>query len=147
MLKWLLKKLFENFTITDLKGDPYLTRYKLLKSTGWCPIGIYIHEIHQGDSDRHLHDHPWDFTSLILAGGYHEETPLFNTNFGPLSIIRHKAADCHRLTLTKKTWTLVFKGKAYREWGFVTENGWVHNEAYLKEKYKDIKDFQLVMED
>jgi hypothetical protein len=33
---------------------------------------LYLHKFYTGDSDRHLHDHPWPFHSLILKGGYNE---------------------------------------------------------------------------
>jgi hypothetical protein len=33
---------------------------------------LYLHKFYTGDSDRHLHDHPWPFRSLILKGGYNE---------------------------------------------------------------------------
>jgi hypothetical protein len=33
-----------------------------------------VHEILRSDEDRELHDHPWDYTSVILKGGYTEIT-------------------------------------------------------------------------
>lgn len=120
------------FTITNAQGEPYLTRYKLFV-TRW--FGIYLHEIHRSDEDRALHDHPWDFTSIILWGGYFEETPSGIKDHGVFSIIRHKAEDAHKLTLKKKTWTLVFRGRNRRHWGFYAETGWVHHLDYLKEKF------------
>ncbi|MFP5276951.1 MAG: DNA methyltransferase [Acidobacteriota bacterium] len=57
----------------DGRGDgdsPYLTRYTLF-STPW--IHLCIHVFHRSDADE-LHDHPWPFASLILWGGYIEES-------------------------------------------------------------------------
>jgi hypothetical protein len=51
----------------------YLRRFILLK-TPWG--GVYLHHIVRSDWDRCLHDHPWGFRSLMLWGGYHEETPV-----------------------------------------------------------------------
>lgn len=35
--------------------------------------GVFIHRICMSDEDPDPHDHPWDFTTLILAGGYSDE--------------------------------------------------------------------------
>ncbi|MCA1596111.1 MAG: hypothetical protein LC772_06770 [Chloroflexi bacterium] len=51
--------------------EPYLTRYRLLK-TRWFTLNL--HRFHQSDHDV-MHDHPWAFCSLILWRGYVEETP------------------------------------------------------------------------
>lgn len=51
----------------------YMTRLNLLELG---PFGsIMINWFHRGDEDRELHDHPWDFVSIILWRGYIEETP------------------------------------------------------------------------
>lgn len=36
-------------------------------------FGVYLHRIDAPDPGVDLHDHPWSFASLILAGGYYEE--------------------------------------------------------------------------
>jgi hypothetical protein len=58
--------LFSRFDIADV-GRPgiYLTRWRLLQ-TPW--FGIYVHCIRRPDGDRHLHDHPWSFLSLVDTG-------------------------------------------------------------------------------
>ena len=60
--------------IPDMQ-DPnatYLTRWRLVE----CPwFGVYLHAIRIDDSDRHLHNHPWAFCSLVLRGGYVEAGP------------------------------------------------------------------------
>lgn len=147
----LLRRLFKKpYTIASFEtGEPYLTRYYIWPfweyKRKW-PVHIKIHHIHTDDPGRDLHDHPWDFTSYILHGGYVEETltngvdlraGISRKHYGHTwkpwrRWIRHKAQDFHRLTHLAGTWTLVFTGRRFREWGFLTENGWVHYDEYEK---------------
>lgn len=52
-----------------VNGNRYLDRYYIL-STRW--ISIYLHRFWAADDWRFMHDHPWGFLSVILAGGYAE---------------------------------------------------------------------------
>jgi hypothetical protein len=36
-------------------------------------LGGRVHQILRSDSDRHAHDHPWPYLTIILRGGYWEE--------------------------------------------------------------------------
>ena len=141
---WL--KLFERFVIGP-ESDPYMTRWRLIE-TPW--FGVFFHRILRDDADRHLHDHPWPFVSLILRGGYFEEQPVTTSVVlpgeddqlrliakawkRPLSIIWHAATDLHRIELRngRPAWTLVFIGRRCREWGFQTEEGWIDWKTYTK---------------
>lgn len=146
-------------------GDAYLIRYFVWNSNQG-PVKkphVYLHHIVKSDPDREHHDHPWDFFSLILKGGYWEETPLprkavpdfdFDPNskiklvkyedggwgvrkwFGPLSFLRRPATWTHRLYLEKPAWTLVYTRKKSREWGFHALKGWIHNKIFLDYKCK-----------
>jgi hypothetical protein len=58
--------------IHDPQGRLYLWRLRILE-TPW--FGVFLHAIHQPDSDRELHDHPWPFVSFVLRGEYVEEIP------------------------------------------------------------------------
>jgi hypothetical protein len=51
-------------------GNPMMERWRLLQ-TPW--LGIYVHFIHREDLDPIPHDHPWQFRSFVLRGGYNEE--------------------------------------------------------------------------
>jgi len=119
-----------------LDGQLYMRRWRIIH-TKW--FGLRLHNIVSSDSDRALHDHPFDFISLILKGGYVEFTPPRRTGwssseailcqwYGPGSVIKRKAEDLHRLKLLqeKPAWTLVLRGRMRREWGFVGEDGiWI----------------------
>lgn len=50
-------------------GD-YMRRWIL--RTPWGTVRI--HNILRSDLDRDMHDHPFDFTSILLKGGYYETT-------------------------------------------------------------------------
>lgn len=121
-----LKQLLKKQEILDDVGQPYLTRYYLF----WTPIfKVYYHIIHKSDRDRHLHDHPWPFFSLLLQGTYDEVTEkgtktirFFNMRLNPKK--------GHRLILKNPVHTLVFLGPAIRDWGFLTEDGWVQHDEY-----------------
>lgn len=128
---WLLKKLYRHPLVIPARkdGTPYLVRYKICKIFGYA---IRIHEILQSDDDEYLHDHPFDFVSIILKGRYYEEMPNAIKLRLPGCIIYHKAADAHRLVLNGgPTWTLFLRGPKYRAWGFLTPKGWVHHKEYL----------------
>lgn len=138
-------------------GGSYMRRFIL--RTPWGTVRL--HNILRSDADRHLHDHPFDFVSFLLNGGYRETTPCAACNgtgkfidpdlmwdprppdcrdcmstgkrlrFWPrFSVVRKQAEDLHCLTIDKPVWTLVFSGPKRRDWGFATEDGWVHNEQY-----------------
>lgn len=121
-----------------------------------CWLGtVRLHHILRSDNDRYLHDHPWDFTSIILRGWYlevtgveagTEDTRAFSGLLEPKetdasghpvrSINRKKAEDAHRLILVPGTsvWTLVFTGPRRRRWGFYTrDQGWVEANRYFVE--------------
>jgi hypothetical protein len=124
--------------------DDYLERYYLfLKDRQTFPFNIFLHKFLKSD-DEELHDHPWNFTTLILSGGYWEHTPEGRTWYGPGSVIRKKATDFHRLELDSAkslgvtTWTLFIPGKRYRQWGFQTKDGWVEEKKYLEQRKNKI---------
>lgn len=117
--------LFEK-TVIGPTENPYMLRWRLFE----CPLfRVYLHKICRSDDDRHLHDHPFNFWSLILRGGYAEYRPgphpcrrcepfnicgrvekldglIFIRWFGAGSFIRRRAADLHRIELATLTTSL-----------------------------------------
>lgn len=130
------------------RGDydkPYLTRYTFFETKN---LQIALHIFHRSDAND-LHDHPWNFVSLILWRGYIEETFEFNPFFHkdkyritrrkqkryyPGQILIRKAEHAHRVQLIngKKAITLVFMSRYIRQWGFFTKNGWSNFIDYFK---------------
>lgn len=136
MIFRLLSKLFNYRDIVGKEGL-YLRRFFL--TPRWLPKRIFLHYFVRGDKDRFLHDHPWDFITLCLAGGY-EETwrPDLGSVYAPRRRLMPgqwrsvRAEHTHKVTLLKSpTWTLLVVGRARRQWGFHTNAGWVNWREYL----------------
>lgn len=115
----------------------YLDRYTLL---GTPYFSIKFHRIFRPDRQRDLHDHPWNFLSLIIKGCYTEITEDKRKSpdgcYDRVWFSFHKAEEFHRIDYVSKSpiWTLVFCGSKKRDWGFkITETGeWVQWEKYEK---------------
>lgn len=112
-------------------------------------FGIRLHRIMSSD-DRAFHDHPWDFTTLILRGGYTEFTPDWTQGptpahvslsedydghvpetylhvngryYGAGTLLRRKAENWHFLVLPKgdEAWTMFCTGEKKQTWGFLVD--------------------------
>lgn len=116
--------------IVNGDGTTYMERWICKLPTGHM---IRLHHIMRSDLDRHLHDHPFDFTSLLLTGGYLEflpglSFPMFRRRW---SLLRRPATTLHKLHLPfGPVWTLVFTSPWKRQWGYQTEEGWVQWDKY-----------------
>lgn len=120
---WLHKKIRDPET-----REVYLERWQI----GFLNWGsVKLHRIWRKDFGRALHDHPWNFTSLILTGGY-QETLLRPGAHGnrivtkwshPFQLVRRTLRDRHRINLIRNPcWTLVVCGPRRRTWGFWTDD-------------------------
>lgn len=126
----------EHHVIPNRDGtQPYLIRFHLLALGAWR---LKLHVFVQGDSDRCLHDHPWTFYTLILLGGYFEETDDATGNrirkwYGPGRLLHRPAEWKHRVILdnAKPCVTMVLMLKRRRAWGFFTRRGWVDAVAFF----------------
>ncbi len=112
---------------------------------------LLLHYFARGDDDQALHDHPWDFRTTILIGGYREHLPpldwmptTVDGALGPQWDLRHEyrragetlghlSTDLHCVTaVTPNTWTLVRTGPRVRPWGFHPPGlPWVGYRAFL----------------
>tara|TARA_B100001758_G_C18081198_1_gene438342 strand:+ start:135 stop:575 length:441 start_codon:yes stop_codon:yes gene_type:complete len=120
-----------------LNGDPYLERYYIfLKNRKNFPFNVFLHRFLKSDPDE-LHDHPWNFRTIILRGGYWEHTHEGKFWRKPWTY-RYCTANCfHRIELdpnVKECWTLFIPSKSYKEWGFQTKEGWLNHLSYFKLK-------------
>jgi hypothetical protein len=103
------------------EGDPYLQRWFLIPHNGF--VNLYLHKFCHSDDDRALHDHPWPFLSLIVAGQYREVTETTTVIRRRWSIAARRAHHRHRVELAGEptpvpVWTLVLTGPRRRTWGF-----------------------------
>lgn len=127
----------EGFDI-GIEGDPYLDRLRIVQ-TPW--FGVYLHHIHRPDNDRHPHDHPWTFWSLILAGGYRERVWPDKRDSGlwkgrarkRWSFMRMGREAAHMISeIDGPLWTLVFTGPRRAEWGFWEDGTFVSWRKYYQ---------------
>jgi len=136
-----LMSFFGRYRIIREKVDneAYLERfYIFLKDRQNFPFNIFLHRFIKSDSDD-LHDHPWNFRTIILYGGYWEITENASVWCGPMSYRYAEANTFHRIQLDENIpycWTLFIPGKTYKEWGFRTKDGWKHHVEYFKWKKK-----------
>ena len=145
-LNWLDSKGRKRVILDRVCNDPYLERYYLfLKDRDNFPFNVFLHKFLKGDPDD-VHDHPWGYCTFILRGGYYEWIPFFNEMGektcevqkwrGPGHFRICGPDSYHRIELKPgvTAWTLFMPLKKVREWGFLVNNKWIHNEQYLKER-------------
>jgi hypothetical protein len=120
---------------------------------------MFLHKFFRSDNDRELHDHPWDFTSIILWRGYREETEdascavcrrlaeigkegLHHTvvkRKWPGAILHRKAEHRHRVQLIddKPSWSLFFTTFKKRSWGFWRDGNFIPWRHFISKKCED----------
>lgn len=146
-----LDRLGRKRIVMDRQNDlPYLERYYVfLKDRKSFPFNVFVHKFLKSDPDD-VHDHPWPYATLILKGGYWEHVPHFNPYTkekvgeskywrGPGHFRICKATSYHRIELDPNVtaWTLFMPGPQKREWGFLKNNKWIHNEEYLTQQARE----------
>lgn len=128
----------------DVHGGFYELRWP------WLPA-VRLHHILRSDFDRHLHDHPWSYITVILRGGYTEVTPWVEHGpwrsltrddgrggyerfawYGPGSILIRGRKHKHRLELPTDAWTLFITGPKLQGWGFFVKGIKVPAREYLQ---------------
>jgi hypothetical protein len=123
--------------IRSKEGKLHFRRWQLLK-TRW--FSIYIHGIYEADQDKHLHNHPWDYKSIVLKGSYIEETQTGLNNLKPGTYTSRNGKDYHKIKklLTNSVYTLFIVTPVKREWGYLVDNYWMHHEVYREKKNKGL---------
>jgi hypothetical protein len=92
------------------------------------PLGrfgsIRLHQWLRSDDERAAHDHPSDFLTLVLFGGYvdaleHADGSQSYDRLAVAAVRYRRAEHRHRVVLTHSpTWTLLYFAPARRDWGF-----------------------------
>lgn len=113
-----------------LNGKPYLERYYIGVV---CGRTIWLHHFLTSDGDRNVHDHPWSALSVILTGGYWEETPGTGNGLPEVNYQDFRAPALNYIPGTKKhrivsvathTWTMmIVSPKHGRGWFFYGPDG------------------------
>jgi len=150
----------ERRDIMKSESNIYLRRWYIFDCR-W--FGLKLHKIMLSDHDC-VHDHPWDFISIILKGGYVEHTEIEKTNnlsaeyliskhgyeeykklyckkvskiYHPGQILFRRAEHRHKLEIHQPCWTFVITLKRRRKWGFWTKTGWVHWKNFISTQVCD----------
>lgn len=113
-------------TIYRGEGRVLFHRFRLIETR---TFGIYLHKFIDDDWDD-LHNHPWWFGSIILAGRYLERRPGRRDRVrGWLSIGIHRPSYRHTTKLLdgRPCWTLMVRGQKICRWGFFTAGGAYRN--------------------
>lgn len=120
--------------IISKDGVLHFRRWRVI-STPW--FAIYIHAIYKADEDLHLHNHPWNFWSLVLKGSYTERLPNFKLNprFAWTSAYRqrdqfHKIEDLH----SPVVWTFNVMWNFRDTWGYEVRGKYVDHNTYREMK-------------
>ncbi len=93
-------------------------------------FSIRLHHWLKSDDLRHMHDHPWDFYSLVLWGSIIDRTESGDEQRNWLSLRKFKAEHRHAAVINKPCWTLLFCGREKRVWGY-----WVDGKFRKRNKY------------
>lgn len=117
----------------------YLYRWRVFRFRG---IALYVHRLVGDDWSRDLHDHPKRFVTLMVAGGYTEETPKGRREFSAPWLRSFPASWRHRVFLGRyrECWTLVLVWAAVRPWGFWHNGRWIHWREYVSGRSAGIAD-------
>lgn len=125
--------------------DVYMERYWLVKPVDKGAPGVRVHCFKRSDADLTYHDHPFDFTSIILRGHYIELRPVWDdrgcrvseslTLCGPGDVQVRKFYDFHRviLPMQEDVWTLCMTGPVVQKWGFLCDPMRLHSKMHWKE--------------
>jgi hypothetical protein len=129
----IIRKLFLEKEIKSKSGVLHFRRWRILALPF---LSIYIHQIYKPDEDPFLHDHPWNYFSLILKGKYIEQTPTSLNEMTPGKFVFKNATDFHKIKeVIKPTITLFCTGKRFRDWGYsIPPKDWIQHEEYRKNK-------------
>ncbi len=106
---------------------PYIKRWVFS-----CPFfSLRLHHWLASDDQRHYHDHPWWYVTLILKGGYIDRSPKENIVLVAGDFAFRKATHQHTVEVAKGgCWSLLFTGPEKRVWGF-----WVNGKFKKRNKY------------
>lgn len=119
--------------IKSKSGEVHFRRWEILK-TRWG--SIWLHAIYKADQDKHLHNHPWDFKSLVLKGSYLEQTEKGIIKQHPCKFNSRNGESYHKILelLSPVVYTLFFVSPTKREWGYNVNGKFIDHITYRELK-------------
>jgi len=115
------------FHLKRPNGEVYMHRWWARKEPDahWTGIAARLHHIALPDDDRDLHDHPYDYRTIILKGWYIEETLNGTVLHKAGSTVAHPATHYHSIREVSPggVWTLfIYRYKRpNNRWGFLVD--------------------------
>ncbi len=119
--------------IKSKSGEVHFRRWEILK-TRWG--SIWLHAIYKADQDKHLHNHPWDFKSIVLKGSYLEKTEKGIIKQHPGKFNSRSGESYHKILelLSPVVYTLFFVSPTKREWGYKVDGKFIDHITYRELK-------------
>lgn len=99
----------------------------------WLLFGVRIHHIKRED-ERVLHDHPFDYRTIIMRGWYDEQDIFGQSHIRSAGqTIKARAQNFHRIATmpVNGVWTLFIIGKKINRWGFIVDGRKVYYRDYV----------------
>lgn len=100
----------------------YMHRWWLVPEAWRLPRAARVHHIKREDLDPFLHDHPWDWRTIVLDGWYDEEDVEGVVRRREVGTTRDATAETlHRIVAVSPggVWTLFITGRRRNRWGFM----------------------------
>lgn len=84
-------------------------------------IAVRVHHVLRSDASPYLHNHPWNYITVVLRGGYTEITSGGRAWYGAGSVLFRRTSHFHRLLVPQNedTWTLFISFRQTQSWGFL----------------------------
>lgn len=110
-------------------------------------LAARLHHIARADNERHHHDHPAGFVSLVVGGWYREKLPRDQKQPASLDVVLsrevmrragsiafRRARDRHTIAEVSPggCWTVVLWLPKWNRWGFYVDWGRVPAKAYFR---------------
>ena len=110
----------------DTQAPIYMVRWLVARIFGWeCKFNLFL-----SSDPGCLHDHPWPFLSVMLAGSYQEQTETGRRTYRAPCILYRPARWKHRIAIVEPCLTFNVSAPRRRNWGFWTPLGWIRHDRY-----------------
>ena len=116
--------------IRSKSGELHFVRWNIFSIGNFS---VNIHAIYKADEDKHLHNHPWNFVSIVLKGWYSEKLEGDKTNIRyPRNIVKRKKDAFHKIDSlhSKVIYTLNCMWGKRDDWGYMVNGKFVQHEKY-----------------
>lgn len=123
--------------VREIKSKQEELHFRRWKLFTLFNLNFYIHKIYLPDRDEHLHNHPWDYFSLVLKGDFIEQNEhgLKTMNIG--KFVFRNGRKYHKIFATGGVVTTLFiTTKRKYNWGYLVDGKFIGNKKYRELKNK-----------